>query len=57
MDKYFSDENRPQPKVNIIKLAKDGTVLSWLLKRNPLLRHIFTKTDEAIKAELRKDKY
>ena len=57
MNKYFSDENRPQPKVYTIELAKDKTVLLWLLKRNPLLRHIFTKTDEAINAELRKDKY
>ena len=57
INQYFSDEDKPRPKSNLMRTLKDGEVYPRAGKRrHQLARYITSTTDEKIKAGARKEK-
>ena len=57
INQYFSDEDNPRPKINLMRTLKDGEVYPRAGKRrHQLARYITSMTDEKIKAGARKEK-
>ena len=57
INQYFSDEDNPRPKINLMRTLKDGEVYPRAGKsRHQLARYITSRTDDKVKAGARKDK-